>query len=496
MRFFTYSLRSLTLGLFLVTVLVLSMCAPFAIHAQSPEPSPSPSASPTPTSSPTPTATPTPEPTPTGSPVPGIPYQGLLNMNVLKARPTPVVPQIRAAVPSTRCSRSQPDCVTTGQGQQGRLGQPKHKAEAAHGLKIAGGGRNRSLSPVLSDHETKAERAVNVFRPGSSFFAHLSLWDAQNGILAVRRNSFNYPTAANTVNSSANVARPAMPYGTPSYDDWVAAMLDPINRTGGTDPLSRNFHWGVGLLGLPGRAGLDAGLPLSYDSLIYTKDAAGDYIAFDLNKGFPSPGFHLGFSVIYGPHTSVAEGVDAYLMITPNGGRVELRQIDSTNVYEAADSSYLQMINNGDGTLLVRGTDGTRWSYTGTANGYRVTEIKDTNGNYITVTNSTAGRLQTMTDTLGRVFTVNYDTYNHPTSISQTRGGSQYTWVTFGYTTVTVDLDFTSLETVGISDNDTITVLNQVGRPTAPTTSSNTTSMPRWKRSAISRPTASARTTN
>ncbi|MEO7507350.1 MAG: hypothetical protein ABIZ95_08965, partial [Pyrinomonadaceae bacterium] len=210
---------------------------------------------------------------------------------------------------------------------------------------------------------------------------------------------------------------------------------------------------------------MDAGLSLSCDTLIYTKDPSGEFIGFDLNKGFPSPGFQLGFPVIYGPHANAAAAVDGFLMITPNGGRVELRRIDSTNVYEAADSSYLQIKNNGDGTLLVRGTDGTSWSYTGTANGYRVTEIKDTNGNYITVTNDTAGRLQTVTDTLGRLFTVNYDTYHHPTSISQTRGGSQYTWVTFGYTTVTVDLDFTSLYTVGISDNDTVPVLQTVGLP-------------------------------
>ncbi|MEO6391201.1 MAG: hypothetical protein ABIP75_05060 [Pyrinomonadaceae bacterium] len=354
MRFFTRSLRSLTLCMSLVSILVISLCTPFAVRAQSPEPTPvatpsptaspsptvNPTPSPEPTSSPTPSVTPTPEPTPhpTGSPVPGVPYQGLLNMDVLKARPTPVVPQIRAGAPSTLCSRSQPDCVSTGQGQQGRVSRSSAKAETAHGSIIAGGGRrNRILSPYLVDHETKLDSPAQAFPLGASFFDHLSLWDARNGILVVHGVSSEhhrtwYPGSPNLLNSPAVLARPALPYAEASYDDLVAGMLDPINRTGGTDPLSRNFHWGLGLVGLPGRAGLDAGLSLSYDSLVWTKDATGEFIAFDLNRGFPSPGFQLGFPVIYGPHTNSAVGVNAYLMITPNGGRVEIPPKNWTGV--------------------------------------------------------------------------------------------------------------------------------------------------------------------
>jgi hypothetical protein len=76
------------------------------------------------------------------------------------------------------------------------------------------------------------------------------------------------------------------------------AGLDPANRTGGggEDPLSRNFNWGVQLVGLPGRAGLDVGLSLSYNSLVWTR--TGTSISFDDDGGFPSPGFRLGFPVI------------------------------------------------------------------------------------------------------------------------------------------------------------------------------------------------------
>ncbi|MEO7507351.1 MAG: hypothetical protein ABIZ95_08970 [Pyrinomonadaceae bacterium] len=120
------------------------------------------------------------------------------------------------------------------------------------------------MSPVLADHGTKIENSVNSFPLSASFFDHLSLWDATNGILVVRRNSPEptrtlYPRLSGTMNSSVTVARPAMPYAAPSYDEWVAAMLDPMNRTGGTDPLSRNFHWGISLFGLPGRGRIGCG---------------------------------------------------------------------------------------------------------------------------------------------------------------------------------------------------------------------------------------------
>ena len=80
--------------------------------------------------------------------------------------------------------------------------------------------------------------------------------------------------------------------------DSANARLDPLNRTGGAgeDPLSRNFNWSLPLVGLSGRAGLDLGLSLSYNSLVWTK--SGSYISFNDDGGFPAPGFRLGFPVI------------------------------------------------------------------------------------------------------------------------------------------------------------------------------------------------------
>jgi YD repeat-containing protein len=260
----------------------------------------------------------------------------------------------------------------------------------------------------------------------------------------------------------AHAPAPAPDYAAPSWDDLVAALLDPINATGSTDPLSRNFHWSLGLAGLPGRAGLNAGLTLNYNSLILTK--TGEFIAWDLDRGFPTPGFRLGFPVIYGTHYNTAMSADAFLLIAPDGSRTELVQIYS-NVYEAMDSSHLQLTDEGSGQLTVRTTDGTRWSYESTDDGYRCTQIKDRNGNYISVTNDSAGRLQTVTDTLGRVLTVNYDENDNPISITQARGGSTFTWATFGYTDLPLSMSFDGPNLYGIGSDDTIPVLSQVGLP-------------------------------
>src|SRR6185437_2322792 len=65
----------------------------------------------------------------------------------------------------------------------------------------------------------------------------------------------------------------------------------PINDTGepGVDLGSRNFNWSVPILSLPGRAGLDLNLTLSYNSLVWTRE--GSYMKFNADLGTPAPGF-------------------------------------------------------------------------------------------------------------------------------------------------------------------------------------------------------------
>jgi hypothetical protein len=81
------------------------------------------------------------------------------------------------------------------------------------------------------------------------------------------------------------------PSGDPNFS---GARGRPINETGepGEDLGSRNFNWGVSLLHLDGRAGMDLDLTLFYNSLVWTKD--GSYMKFNADLGSPAPGFRLG----------------------------------------------------------------------------------------------------------------------------------------------------------------------------------------------------------
>jgi hypothetical protein len=124
----------------------------------------------------------------------------------------------------------------------------------------------------------------------------------------------------------------------PSASDFAMARLDPKNRTGigGEDLLSNNFNWSLPLIGLSGR-GLDLGLTLSYNSLVWTR--SGNYIGFDLDQGSIAPGFRLGFPIVEGPYWNSQANANFYLLVTPSGARIELRQLGNSIVYESKDST-------------------------------------------------------------------------------------------------------------------------------------------------------------
>jgi YD repeat-containing protein len=253
--------------------------------------------------------------------------------------------------------------------------------------------------------------------------------------------------------------------------NFSTARLDPLNRTGGdgADPYSRNFNFQIPLVGLAGRAGLDLGLSLAYNSLVWTKDSTG--IAFDADHGFPSPGFRLGFPVVqprfYNPQT----GAYAYMLVTPSGKRVELRQVGTSNVYESADSGYLQLTDTG--SLSVAATDGTRLSFALMNGEFRCTQVKGRNGNYVSVSYTADGRITQVTDTLGSAVTFGYDSYQNlikieqqwkrETEANQTGVDELHTWATFGYTNLTLQPSFSNLAVVGEQPGTVVPVLSQVG---------------------------------
>ena len=82
---------------------------------------------------------------------------------------------------------------------------------------------------------------------------------------------------------------------------------------------------------------------------------------------------------------------------------------------------------------------------------YRCTEIKDRNGNYLTVNYDWLGHITTITDTLSRVITFNYDTNANPVSITQTWNGQTHTWATFGWSTLNMQLGFSGISVWGLT---------------------------------------------
>jgi len=252
------------------------------------------------------------------------------------------------------------------------------------------------------------------------------------------------------------------PSGDPNFS---TARRRPSNGTGqsGVTLGSRNFNWSLPLVSLPGRAGMDLNLTLTYNSLVWTKD--GSYMKFNADLGNPAPGFRLGLPTLQQKFLNSLTGIYAYLMVTPSGGRIELRQVGSSNIYEAADSSYTQLDATTPSAPIVRMTDGTQLTFAQVAvnSEFRCTQIKERNGNYISATyNMTNGHLLTITDTLGRVIRFDYDTSDNLTSIWQTWAGVTHNWATFNYGQVYVAPAFGGGLVINGPNNNYTTVLTQV----------------------------------
>jgi len=230
------------------------------------------------------------------------------------------------------------------------------------------------------------------------------------------------------------------------------------------DLLSQNAHWGQPLINLKGRAGLDLNLSLTYNSLVWTK--AGSQIAFDPDRGQPSPGFRLGFPTIQPRYLDTRTGKFTYLLITPEGKRTELRQVGGRHVYESVDNSLLQMIDNGaNGALLLR-PDGTRLSFKWLGDQLQCVEVKDRNGNYITSEYDKRGHLKSIIDTVGRTFLFSRDNGGNLVSITQKSSGpDKRVLATFGYSELTIQTNFDGLKAVEPTNGSAITVLTQVGIP-------------------------------
>jgi YD repeat-containing protein len=314
-------------------------------------------------------------------------------------------------------------------------------------------GRNRNDHWYVYD----LYKAYCMRDPDTGGWAYWESMVPSQGREAVRRafdesGEFVYVVSTITPNGSASSA----------VSSLLSARVDPNNQPG-TGLLARDAEWSLPLISLPGRSGLDLGLALSYSSMVWTRSGPSDhpYLYFDEDNGSPSPGFRLGFPTIQEKFFDAQMGQNVYLLITPAGGRHELRQVGTSSTYEAADSSYLQLIDYGS-SLLVRPTDGTQLSYAKLNNEWRCSQVKDRNGNYLTVNYNWRGQITTIKDTLERLITFNYDGNANLQSITQSWNGQTHEWATFGWSNIQIQPNFAG-SISGMTYGGTIPVLSQIG---------------------------------
>jgi YD repeat-containing protein len=365
------------------------------------------------------------------------------------------------------------------------INSTKVKADHVNDLRVAVNGVRRAAgltdavwgetvstgTPVRASHVQELRDSLNGGLVGLGLptpsFDDATLHTGENGSTPTPIRKVHFEQLRTRSRSGSGVTGS----GLTAYD-FASARLDASNRTGtgGVDLVSRNFNWSIPLVGLPGRSGLDLGLSLSYNSLVWTK--SGNYVQFDGDGGNPAPGFRLGFPVVQGKFYDSQAAKNAYLMVTPSGARVELRQTSTAEIYEAVDSSYLQLTENPDASLTLRATDGTRMTYFAEGGVYKCTSIEDANGNLITATYDTYGTLTTITDTVGRTLSFNYESgylksitqtwhreieSSPPTTVTET-----HNWARFEYADKTINTNFTGLTIFGPANGQTFHALAKV----------------------------------
>jgi RHS repeat-associated protein len=200
-------------------------------------------------------------------------------------------------------------------------------------------------------------------------------------------------------------------------------------------------------------------LVLFYNSRVWTVDTVNSTATFNADRDYPSYGFRLGYGQIEGPMADDT-GSNGYILTEPDGTQRDLHFLSSTK-YESLDSTY---IDYNPSTKILSRADGTQWQYqqVGTSTIYRPIQIKDRNGNYIAIAYSTAqnadnSAITTITDTLGRTITFNYDQNNRLLNITvPAYGGTGTTQVAaFGWSQKALNYSFSGLTVADSSTSGT-----------------------------------------
>jgi RHS repeat-associated protein len=182
-------------------------------------------------------------------------------------------------------------------------------------------------------------------------------------------------------------------------------------------PGSSSYSYTIPVLHLPGRNGLEVDLTLYYNSRVWTKDMSTNGMTFNADRDWPSFGFRLGYGYI---EKSVSD--NTYIVTEANGAKHQLVFASST-VFNSNDSTYMTynptstvrtlVLKNGNRItyepfIIYNSTNQT---YSASTTLFRPTQIKDSNGNLITIVyaTNTEQSIDHITDTLGRNIAFTYD---------------------------------------------------------------------------------------
>ncbi|MDQ3797916.1 MAG: hypothetical protein M3384_00550, partial [Acidobacteriota bacterium] len=212
-----------------------------------------------------------------------------------------------------------------------------------------------------------------------------------------------------------------------------------------------NFQITAPLLDLKAR-GNDISLGLYYNSRLWTK--ANSEITYDIDKGFPAPGWHLGVGKMILPG-----GNSGAMIIEPDG----TRRPYTGSVTTYGSSQWFNGYTT-DGSLIDYGYSGYNGYTTGYAkypNGTVInygaghdwviypTQITDANGNITTITyvNNQGPRISSITDSMGRVIQFHYDYNNLLTAVTApgVYGGAPRTLVRLHYKQLGLSYQFSGL---------------------------------------------------
>lgn len=203
-------------------------------------------------------------------------------------------------------------------------------------------------------------------------------------------------------NETNSLYQPSNAIGSPPGKKKPGAMT-PAAATQGTETNgNQNFTFALPVVGMAGR-GLDVSLALVYNSQTWNKSTdpndSSTWMSYDVDSGWPCPGFRLGFGQIED------QGSYGFTLTDPDGTRHAL-VYSSSNDYDTTDGSFIHY-HGGSTSGTVYYPDGTIAYYgAGGSGGYRLYpyEIEDRNGNYILI-NYVSGvgpKISSIEDTLQR----------------------------------------------------------------------------------------------